>query len=357
MPWAAPLTVSRASSSLSLASALPCWAFPSASVSLSSVTLPRPSLAWPPSLSFAFSNFSSALIANLLDRVSAQVLCATASLGRQCTGAPTCRSGRSALRRRGDGGQRPGELCEQVQVWAGGPLPSVGVSGEGGADDLDAELRCGEGRLHVVAVGHQRAVELVAHSRDGLGEGAAVGARAQGAVQGEDVRARLDHSTAVIEGGRDEHTVDAVLPDPDHRDVHRRLHGADVLEPLGAHRRGTAGPHGLCDLGHGARIAHRLSGVGLAGDDQAAFEAGDQWVHRGVPSAGAALPVSASRRWTCRAMYAVSLLLNGCPHDSSSWAEIARARSIDSGSPSSSASRSSCGASTTSRPSASRVNR
>src|SRR5699024_7365478 len=189
MPWAAPLTVSRASSSLSLASALPCWAFPSASVSLSSVTLPRPSLAWPPSLSFAFSNFSSALIANLLDRVSAQVLCATASLGRQCTGAPTCRSGRSALRRRGDGvtepggdrrgvrdrgaddhgerpcsprrrsmgggvhapfgdqhaggGQRPGELCEQIQVWAGGPLPSVGVSGEGGADDLDAELRCG----------------------------------------------------------------------------------------------------------------------------------------------------------------------------------------------------------------------
>src|SRR5699024_10859348 len=108
MPWAAPLTVSRASSSLSLASALPCWAFPSASVSLSSVTLPRPSLAWPPSLSFAFSNFSSALIANLLDRVSAQVLCATASLGRQCTGAPTCRSGRSALRRRGDGVTEPG---------------------------------------------------------------------------------------------------------------------------------------------------------------------------------------------------------------------------------------------------------
>src|SRR5699024_10921376 len=67
MPWAAPLTVSRASSSLSLASALPCWALPSASVSLSSVTLPKPSLAWPLSLSFAFSNFSSALIANLLE--------------------------------------------------------------------------------------------------------------------------------------------------------------------------------------------------------------------------------------------------------------------------------------------------
>src|SRR5699024_6084976 len=93
MPWAAPLTVSRASSSLSLASALPCWALPSASVSLSSVTLPKPSLAWPPSLSFAFSNFSSALIANLLDRVSAQVLCSTASLGRQRGRLPTCRSG------------------------------------------------------------------------------------------------------------------------------------------------------------------------------------------------------------------------------------------------------------------------
>src|SRR5699024_8566770 len=93
MPWAAPSTVSRASSSLSLASGLPCRAFPSASVSLSSVTLPRPSLAWPPSLSFAFSHFSSALIANLLDRVSAQVLCATASLGRRRGRLPTCRSG------------------------------------------------------------------------------------------------------------------------------------------------------------------------------------------------------------------------------------------------------------------------
>src|SRR5699024_721105 len=67
MPWAAPLTVSRASSSLSLASALPCWALPSASVSLSSVTLPKPSLAWPLSLPFAFSRCSSALIANLLE--------------------------------------------------------------------------------------------------------------------------------------------------------------------------------------------------------------------------------------------------------------------------------------------------
>src|SRR5699024_5077814 len=93
MPWAAPLTVSRASSSLSLASALPCWALPSASGSLSSVTLPKPSLAWPPRLSFAFSNVSSALIANLLVRGSAQVLCSTARLGRQRGRMPTCRSG------------------------------------------------------------------------------------------------------------------------------------------------------------------------------------------------------------------------------------------------------------------------
>src|SRR5699024_11192231 len=91
-PSTAPLTVSRASWSLSLASALPCWAWPSASVSLSPVSLPRPSLAWPPSLSLLFSNFSSVLIADLLGRVDARVPCDASSLRADPARRPTLRS-------------------------------------------------------------------------------------------------------------------------------------------------------------------------------------------------------------------------------------------------------------------------
>lgn len=61
-PSTAPLTVFFASSSLSLRSALPCWTWPSVSVSLSPVSLPKPSLVLPPSLSALFSNFSSVLM-------------------------------------------------------------------------------------------------------------------------------------------------------------------------------------------------------------------------------------------------------------------------------------------------------
>src|SRR5699024_5000037 len=67
--------------------------------------------------------------------------------------------------------------------------------------------------------------------------------------------------------------------DADHGDVHGGSHLADVLEALGPDRTGATGLDRGGDLRHGARIAHRLTGVGLAGDDQGVLESGDHGMH------------------------------------------------------------------------------
>ena len=85
----------------------------------------------------------------------------------------------------------------------------------------------------------------------------------------------------MVEGGGDEHALGAVLPDPDDGHVHDVLDLADVLEALGADRGGASLGDGGGDLRHGARIPHRLAGIGLAGDDQRAIEGGDQGRERG----------------------------------------------------------------------------
>src|SRR5690606_18749037 len=78
-----------------------------------------------------------------------------------------------------------------------------------------------------------------------------------------------------------EHALLTVLPDPDHGHVHGGPDLADVREPLGADGGGAALGHGRRALRHGARIAHGLAGIGLAGDDQGALERGDERRERG----------------------------------------------------------------------------
>src|SRR5699024_5937665 len=111
----------------------------------------------------------------------------------------------------GGAGQLICQLFDQCQVGTVGAGARLGVAGQGGADDLDPGVGGEQSRLEAVAVGHQRPVEAGPHSLDGLGEGAAVGAGTGGAIQGEDVRAGVDHCQAVLEGGSDQHALGAVL--------------------------------------------------------------------------------------------------------------------------------------------------
>ncbi|GAA5168417.1 hypothetical protein GCM10011366_25980 [Ornithinimicrobium tianjinense] len=139
-------------------------------------------------------------------------------------------------------GQLADHLAEQPQVGALGARPGAGVARERGADDVGPGLGGRDGGGEVVAVGHHQHAVLVVRQADQVGHAAAVGARPEGGVDGDDVRARLGDRPGVAQGRGDVDPLVAVLPQPDHGHVDGGDRGPHVVQALHAHR-GRAALH------------------------------------------------------------------------------------------------------------------
>ena len=111
-------------------------------------------------------------------------------------------------------------------------------------------------------------LRVIERVRDGL----AVGARAVGRVERDDVRARSDAGTGVAQRRGDVHALVTVLPQTDHGDLDAAADGGDIRQALAADGGGAAQLAGAGHLGHGLRAAQGLTDVGLHADDQLALQ-------------------------------------------------------------------------------------
>ena len=165
-----------------------------------------------------------------------------------------------------------GDLLQQLQVRSGGFGAFAGVAGQSGADQVRPGLDGGRGVVEGAAIRHDERLGAGPDPGDGRGQAQPVRSRAAGAVDGYDMRSGVGHSQGMPQRRGDEDAVVAVLPEPDDRDLDGGTGVLDIGQPLDPDGPGTADDRRGRELRGGAGVAHRFTGVCLAGNDELGAE-------------------------------------------------------------------------------------
>lgn len=190
-------------------------------------------------------------------------------------------AGDTALADDGGVGEGLDELGDELKVGAGGHDGVLGVAGEGGGDNIGASLSGGDTLLEGGDIGHNEAAELLLDLLEELNTGDAVGVGTVGDIEGDDGAAGLVDGAGAVHVEGDSGTVadNVFLVDANDGEVGDLADGGDVVGVIGTNTDGTAEFGGL---GHKSHVLGAVEGilfVGLAGDDDASLELGDDIRH------------------------------------------------------------------------------